>query len=98
MGNVYLADYMKLVKICRLYLFVLKGQYSSKLSCHKSQSKAEELFQIKGAYSDMTKEMQYMIAAGSYSTGRKTALNGKIDKMGTRMIVQRKTLYCSEMF
>lgn len=39
-----------------------------------------------------------MIAAGSYSTGRKTALNGKIDKMGTRMIVQRKTLYWSEMF
>ena len=46
----------------------------------------------------MTKEMQYMIAAGSYSTGRKTALNGKIDKMGTRMIVQRKTLYWNEMF
>ena len=38
-----------------------------------------------------------MIAAGSYSTGRKTALNGKIDKMGTRMIVQRKTLYWNEM-
>lgn len=39
-----------------------------------------------------------MIAAGSYSTGRKTALNGKTDKIGTRMIVQRKTLYWSEMF
>ena len=46
---------MKLVKIRGLYLFVLKSQYSSKLSCHKSQSKAEELFQIKGGYSDMTR-------------------------------------------
>ena len=39
-----------------------------------------------------------MIVTGSYSTERKTALNGKIDKIGTRMIVQTKTLYWSEMF